>query len=75
MERSEMFVFFGDPGHGNSADFFFFFSFLSGIGNTPSIEFYESIGAENLGKEWQVMRLVDDTLTAMAKRGPEVERR
>ncbi|KAL0637284.1 Peroxygenase 1 [Maublancomyces gigas] len=43
--------------------------------NTPSIKFYESIGAENMGKEWQVMRLADDTLTAMATRGPEVERR
>lgn len=45
------------------------------VGNTPSIKFYESIGAENMGKEWQVMRLADDTLVAMAKRGPEVERR
>lgn len=48
---------------------------LISSGNTPSIKFYESIGAENMGKEWQVMRLVDDTLVAMAKRGPEVERR
>ncbi|KAH8155357.1 uncharacterized protein LAJ45_00367 [Morchella importuna] len=43
--------------------------------NTPSIKFYEGIGAENMGKEWQVMRLADDTLVAMAKSGPEVERR
>lgn len=48
---------------------------FAGIGNTPSIKFYESIGAENMGNEWQVMRLVDSTLAAMAKRGPEVERR
>lgn len=48
---------------------------LTFSGNTPSIKFYESIGAENMGKEWQVMRLADDTLAAMAKRGPEVQRR
>ncbi|KAL7268181.1 Peroxygenase 1 [Rhizina undulata] len=42
--------------------------------NTPSINFYESIGAENLGKEWQVMRVDGDALPALAKKGPEVLR-
>lgn len=66
MECSKMFVIwlpYNDP-----------VNVLVGIGNTPSIKFYESIGAENLGKEWQVMRLANDTLATMAKRGPEVER-
>ncbi|KAI5850870.1 acyl-CoA N-acyltransferase [Tricharina praecox] len=41
--------------------------------NEPSIKFYESLGAENLGVEWQVMRVSDEALTALAARGPEVE--
>lgn len=43
-----------------------------GAGNEPSIKFYESIGAQNLGLEWQVMRVTDDTLDALAGRGPAV---
>lgn len=70
MECFEMFVsYFPLSGPGS------WVNVLWGTGNTPSIKFYESIGAENMGKEWQVMRLVDDKLVALAKGGPEVERR
>lgn len=37
------------------------------VGNEPSIKFYESIGAENLGQEWQVMRVDGDALAQLAK--------
>lgn len=70
MECSEMFAFFDSCPTVPESQLTF-----TGIGNTPSIKFYESIGAENMGKEWQVMRLAENTLVAMAKRGPEVERR
>lgn len=40
--------------------------------NEPSIRFYESIGAINLGTEWQVMRVTDKALEELVKRGPEV---
>jgi len=40
--------------------------------NEPSIRFYESIGAENLGNEWQVMRITGSGLDKLAKKGPEV---
>jgi len=42
--------------------------------NEPSIKFYESIGAQNLGKEWQVMRVDGKTLDELAAKGPEVKR-
>ena len=35
--------------------------------NTPSIEFYKSLGAQTMD-EWTVYRLTDDTLEAMARR-------
>ncbi|CCX12360.1 acyl-CoA N-acyltransferase [Pyronema domesticum] len=41
--------------------------------NEPSIKFYESIGAQNLGLEWQVMRVTDEALVKLAERGPEVK--
>jgi len=42
-------------------------------GNEPSIRFYESIGAQNLGLEWQVMRVTDDALMALAARAQDVK--
>jgi GNAT superfamily N-acetyltransferase len=42
------------------------------IGNEPSIRFYESIGAENIGNEWQIMRITDSRLDKLAQKGPEV---
>jgi len=41
--------------------------------NGPSIKFYESIGAENMGKEWQVMRVTDNALETLSGKGPEVK--
>ena len=35
--------------------------------NTPSIEFYKSLGAQTMD-EWTVYRLTGDTLEAMARR-------
>lgn len=40
-----------------------------GKGNEPSIKFYEGIGATNLGKEWQQMRVDGDALKNLARRG------
>ncbi|CAZ83844.1 unnamed protein product [Tuber melanosporum] len=37
--------------------------------NEPSIKFYEGIGATNLGKEWQQMRVDGDALENLARRG------
>lgn len=34
--------------------------------NKPSIDFYESLGAENLGKEWQTMRVANSALDKLA---------
>ncbi|KAI5779228.1 acyl-CoA N-acyltransferase [Geopyxis carbonaria] len=39
--------------------------------NEPSIKFYESIGAQNLGREWQVMRVDGIGLDELANRGPD----
>ncbi|KAA8893313.1 acyl-CoA N-acyltransferase [Sphaerosporella brunnea] len=41
--------------------------------NEPSIKFYESLGAENMGNEWQLMRVTDEALTQLAGRGPAVK--
>jgi len=40
-----------------------------GKGNEPSIKFYEGIGATNMGKEWQQMRVDGDSLESLARRG------
>lgn len=40
-----------------------------GKGNEPSIKFYEGIGATNMGKEWQQMRVDGDSLEGLARRG------
>ncbi|CUS08056.1 unnamed protein product [Tuber aestivum] len=42
---------------------------IDGIGNEPSIKFYEGIGATNLAKEWQQMRVDGNALKDLAKRG------
>lgn len=36
--------------------------------NKPSIDFYESLGAENLGKEWQTMRVTGPALDQLSSR-------
>ncbi|TGZ78510.1 acyl-CoA N-acyltransferase [Ascodesmis nigricans] len=41
--------------------------------NEPSIKFYESIGAQNMGKEWQVMRVDGKALEELAEKGPVAE--
>lgn len=44
-----------------------------GVGNAPSIKFYEGLEAFNMGVDWQVMRVAGDALDKLAARGPAVE--